>query len=208
MKRAIVARPYDYLRLHGWRPVRVGVDYVDIDDPTAAGWWMHPFDKDLKPGPPLPCYTTAEAVDVQMLNDRVALLMREGWQVEQGDVAQYRYQDVEGLAYLTHVRSMRGKAGAMRRGTMSVPLALERQRQAGWTGGDDQETILEPRAVVDTHQGLVVQWCAYCERWHSRRLPPTEQPYLYAPPHWCCSPLRHTHVVVGRVVPNADDDLD
>jgi hypothetical protein len=159
-----VRRPYDLLKLRGWRPVAPG-EYVFTDDDDRFGLWLHP--REAQPstnGPPPMAYATESAVGIQLLNDRVQALEAEGWEVDVAEVSSANQPVwLHSDPYLVSVQKMRSPAHHGPRPLLSVPTAWRHQHENGWVQLEQATTV---QAVWDRHQCLLVVWCAYCEAWH------------------------------------------
>lgn len=185
--RPTVRRAYDFLRLRGWRPAVPGVDRVYVENYLHEGLWLHPCDQVERTVAPAPAhltppptgYETNDAVVLQILNDRVALLEVEGWVVEEGDP-----HITPAGRYWTHIRRMKSPAS---RTHLTLAHALERQEGEGFTAPEHKPVL---PAVHDWHQGKVATWCAYCEAWHVATMAGCKLPlghYVVTGPPLVCS---------------------
>jgi hypothetical protein len=160
-----VRRAYDFLMLHGWRPVPsdtlfiqdAAPDFVEAD--VHDGLWLHKNDRSRQ----TTSYTTRSAVQIQLINDRVRLLEAEGWEVE---FAHSRGSEDGEDGWVDWVHKMRSAIDFKpdrKRIIGTLQLAMRYQREKGWTALSNAPDM---PAIWDRHQLVVPVWCPYCEEWH------------------------------------------
>jgi hypothetical protein len=205
-----VRRGYDLLKLRGWRTVVPG-KYVFTDDDDLFGLWLHPRERPPGSGPPPVAYSTESALEIQLLNDRVEALEREGWEVDVASVSSTPAGSETWLhsdPYLVSVQKMRSPhEGHGSRALLSLPTAWRHQQEKGWTQLDKAPEI---PAIWDRHQCLLVVWCSYCEAWHrhgSVDFPTHMNAGCVHGPHLRSPYLKHGYLPVVMRISLTDEEL-